>query len=181
MVYISHQFKISLCALILGIIMAAGLVAVASAAERSVGTGPDDWWTAYPDHHPMAGSDVDHPPWVLKILQDRPLLILDHSTNCIPCIEQEKAADAVMEDYGDDIAYENLVPGVGDFNADEIFDIYGIQYIPLTIVLTLVEDEAGNVVVGWHTAEDATGVDWLRSVVEDAIEFHEENVGGWDA
>lgn len=185
MVYILHQVKRSLCALILGIVVAASLVAVASAAERSVGTGPDDWWTAYPDQHPNAGSEVDHPRWVLDTLRDKPLLILDHSTNCKACIDQENAADAVMEDYGGDIAYENLITNAGDFRAEELFEVYdpdgGKQYIPLTIVLTLVEGSDGKVVVGWHSVEDATSVEWLRSLVRDAIELHGENVGGWDA
>jgi len=185
LVDISYLVKSKSCALILGIIVAASLVAVVSAADRSVGTGPDDWWTAYPDHHQNAGSEVDHPLWVLEILKDRPLLILDHSTNCKACIDQEDAADAVMEEYGSDIRYENLIVNVGDFRAEGLFDVYdpdgGKQYIPLTIVLTLVEDSDGNVVVGWQSAEDATGVDRLRSLVEDAIELHDENVGGWDA
>lgn len=184
MVDISHPVKIKSCALILGIIMAVGLVAVASAAERSVGSGPDDWWTAYPDRHPDAGSQVPHPRWVLDILRDRPLLILDHSTNCKACTDQEEAADAVLEDYGDDIAFENLIVNVGDFRAEGLFDVYdpdgGKQYIPLTIVLTLVEGSDGKVVVAWHSVEDATSVEWLRSLVRDAIELHGENVGGWD-
>jgi len=185
LVDISHPVKIESCALILGIIMAVGLVAVASAAERSVGSGPDDWWTAYPDRHPDAGSQVPHPRWVLDILRDRPLLILDHSTNCRACTDQEEAADAVLEDYGDDIAFENLIVNVGDFRAEGLFDVYdpdgGKQYIPLTIVLTLVEGSDGKVVVAWHSVEDATSVEWLRSLVRDAIELHGENVGGWDA
>lgn len=183
MVDISHPVKIKSCVLILGIVVAASIVA--SAAERSVGTGPDDWWTVYPDQHPNAGSEVDHPPWVLDRLKDKPILILDHSTNCEACIDQENAALVVMEDYGDDIAYENLISGSGDFRAEELFEVYdpdgGKQYVPLTIVLTLVEGPDGKVVVGWQSAEDATGVDWLRSLVRDAIELHGENVGGWDA
>jgi hypothetical protein len=46
----------------------------------------------------------------------------------------------------------------------------------------LVEDSEGNVVVGWHSMEDAAGgEEMVRSYVGDAIDYHEENVEDWDA
>jgi len=176
-----------LTTLVVGIVLAAGLVGAVSATEYSVGTGPDDWWTVYPDQHPNAGSEVDHPQWILDSLEEKPVLILDHSTGrCKACIDQESYVDAVLEDNGDDVTYENLISGGGDTRADELFDIYdpngGKPYIPLTVILTLVEDSDGNVVVGWHSMEDPTGgEEMVRSYVEDAIDYHEENVGDWDA
>jgi hypothetical protein len=91
-----------------------------------------------------------------------------------------------LEEVGEEsIAYENLISEPSNEKAVRLFDVYdpngGKQYIPLTIIITLVEDEDGNVVVGWHSAEDDTGEDWVRSYVEDAIDYHEENVGDWDA
>lgn len=165
--------------------MAAGLVGVVSAAERSVGSGPDDWWTVYPDQHPEAGSEVEHPKWVLDSLDEKPVLILDHSTGkCKACIEQEGYVDAVLEEYGDGVTYENLIYGVGDDKADGLFEIYdpngGKNYIPLTVILTLVEDSDGNVVIGWHSMEDPDGgEEMVKSYIEDAIDYHEENVGEW--
>jgi hypothetical protein len=164
--------------------MAAGLVGTVSAAEHSVGSGPDDWWTVYPDQHPEAGSEVDHPQWVLTELEEKPVLILDHSVEkCKACIEQEGYVDAVLEKYGDDVTYKNLI-SIEDPRADELFEIYdpngGKPYIPLTVILTLVEDSDGNVVVGWHSMEDPDGgEEMVRSYVVDAIEYHEENVGEW--
>jgi hypothetical protein len=186
LVSITHLTKIKLSALVMGAVMVAGLIATVSAAEYSVGSGPDDWWTVYPDQHPDAGSEVDHPQWVLDELEDKPILILDHSTNCKACIDQEEAADAVLEEVGEEsIAYENLIAEPSNERAASLFDVYdpngGKPYIPLTIIITLVEDEDGNVVVGWHSAEDDTGEDWLSSYVQDAIDYHEENVGDWDA
>ena len=36
-------------------------------AEYSVGSGNDDWWTAYPDQSSGAGGEVNHPTgfWTL--------------------------------------------------------------------------------------------------------------------
>jgi len=188
LVFISHLIKIKhLTTLVVGIILAAGLVAVVSATEYSVGSGPDDWWTVYPDQHPNAGSEVDHPQWILDTLEEKPVLVLDHSAGkCKACVDQESYVDAVLEDYGDDVTYENLISGGSDQKAGELFDIYdpngGKPFIPLTIVLTLVQDSDGNVVVGWHSMEDAAGgEEMVRSHVEDAIDYHEENVENWDA
>jgi hypothetical protein len=164
--------------------MAAGRVGAVSAADPAGGPPPHDWWTVYPDQHPKAGSEVEHPQWVLDSLDKKPILILDHSTGkCKACIDQEGYVDAVLEEYGDDVTYENLISSE-DPRADELFDIYdpngGKPYIPLTVILTLVEDSEGNVVVGWHSMEDAAGgEEMVRSYVEDAIEYHDENVGEW--
>lgn len=186
MVNISHLVKNKLGALVAGLVLAAGLIGAVSAAEYSVGSGSDDWWTVYSNQHPGAGSEVDHPSWVLDLLEDGPILILDHSTNCEACIKQEEAANAVLEEVGEDsIAFENLIADPENERANALFEIYdpnaGTWYIPLTVIITLVEDEDGNVVVGWHSGEGDTGEDWLLSYVEDAIEYHEENVGDWDA
>lgn len=161
------------------------LVASVSATEYSVGSGSEDWWTVYPDQHDDAGSEVDHPQWILDLLADRPVLILDHSTNCEPCLDQESYVEAVMEDYGDEVAYENLITGVGNSRADMLFDIYdpnGVKAtMPLTVLLTLVEDD-GEVVVGWHSMEDtAGGEELVRALVEDAIDYYDENVDDWEA
>lgn len=185
LVDISHPLSYNLAALVAGLVLATGLIGTVSAAEYLVGPDPDDWWTVYPDHHPGAGSEVDHPSWVLELLEDGPILILDHSTNCIPCINQEEAANAVLEEVGEDaIAFENLIADPNNERANALFEVYDPNgrksLVPLTVIITLVEKD-GNVVVGWKSAEGETGEDWLLSYVEDAIEYHEENVGDWDA
>ena len=169
----------------MGIVLAAGLASTVSAAEHTVGSESDDWWIVYPDQHPEAGSEVDHPEWLLNELEETPVLILDHSDEtCQDCIDQEGYINAVLEEYRDNVAYENLIGGIGDDRADELFNVYdpngGINYVPLTIILTLVRDSDENVVVGWHSVEGADGGEELvRSYVEDAIDYHEENVGDW--
>ena len=185
MVYISRKIANTLAALVLGLVLSAGLVASVSATEYSVGFGPDDWWTVYQDHHANAGSEVDHPQWVLDLLAEKPVLILDHSTNCEGCISQESYVNAVLEDYGDDVAYENLITGSGDRKADTLFDIYdpngGKPTMPLTVILTLV-DVDGEVVVGWHSMEDAAGgEEMVRTYVEDAIDYYDTNIDDWEA
>jgi ABC-type sugar transport system substrate-binding protein len=47
---------------------------------HAVGSGDDDWWTAYPDQHEASGSAVEHPDWVLDALKEKPVLILIHSS-----------------------------------------------------------------------------------------------------
>lgn len=185
MVYISRKVTNTLVALVLGLVLSAGLVASVSATEYSVGEGPDDWWTVYQDLHTNSGAEVDHPSWVLDLLAEKPVLILDHSTNCEGCINQEAYVNAVLEDYGDDVVYENLITGSGDWKADTLFDIYdpngGKPTMPLTVILTLVEDD-GEVVVGWHSMEDAAGgEEMVRSYVEDAIDYYDENADDWEA
>jgi len=186
LVKITRFIKVDrLATMVVGIVLAAGLVGAVSAAEHPVGSGPDDWWTVYPGQHPEAGSDLDHPQWILNELDDEPVLILDHSSGkCEACIDQEGYVYTVLEEYGDDVMYEDLINGVGDDRADELFNIYdpngGKSTVPLTVILTLVEDSEGNVVVGWHSMEDAAGgEEMVRSYVEDAIDYHEENIGEW--
>lgn len=123
LVDISHPLNYKLAALVTEIVIAAGLIGAVSAAEYPVGSGPDDWWTAYPDQHPGAGSEVDHPSWVLDLLEDGPILILDHSTNCEACIKQEDAANAALEEVGEDaIAFENLIADPENERANALFE-----------------------------------------------------------
>ena len=170
---------------IFGIILASCLCIVSAAEEYSVGSEDDDWWIVYPDQHLNTGSEVNHPSWILSALEDTPILILDHSQGrCKACIDQENDVNSVLEDLGGEITYHNLISGSGDQAADELFGIYdpngGKSYIPLTIVVTLIQDDDGDVQVGWHSFETPTGEDRIRTYVEDAINYHEENVDNWE-
>ncbi len=179
---------------LIGVILATGSLGSISPGQsemslssvQSIGSGADDWWIDYPDQHPATGSEVDHPKWVLNALKKGPVLILDHSTNCIPCIDQEDDAESVLEDLGDDnMSYFNIISDGSDRRADELLDVYdpdgGIPYIPLTIVVTLVQNSDGGVVVGWHSVVGATGKEWIRSYADDAISYYQENSDDWNA
>ena len=150
--------------------------------KEGIGTSEDDWWISYPDQNPNRGEMPAHPSWVMEKLQEGPLLILDHSDGCMPCIQQQEDVDSIIYDYGEDIQLLDLLSG-SDPEASEAFPVYDANgspnYIPLTILITLVEDSSGNVRVGWHSTEGATGYDWLSNYVRDAIYYHHHNVAGW--
>jgi thiol-disulfide isomerase/thioredoxin len=184
LVDISHLVKNKLAALVAGFVLATGLVAAVSAAEYSVGSGPDDWWISYPDQSPASGSDVIHPDWVLDALEDKPVLIYAH-LGCSYCKPQTDAINEIVNEYGDDIVFYDI-PGDGsDERIGEIFAAYdpngGTSTVPLTAIVTLVSGEDGEAEVAWHSTEEVTGKEWIGEYVEDAIDYHEENVESWDA
>ena len=142
--------------------------------EHRVGTLKNDWWTAYPDINPASGSPVDHPSWVEDALNDGPLIILDHSEGCAPCVAQTGDIEAVMRNFQGDIVYLDILADGSDQRAYDAFDAYDPngdpQYIPLTVIVTRIEDEDGTRIV-WHSNEGATGQDWIEGYVKDAIYY----------
>ncbi|MDD1759806.1 MAG: thioredoxin family protein, partial [Methanothrix sp.] len=52
----------------------------AMGAQYSVGSGNDDWWTAYPDQSSGAGGEVNQPSWILDALKNKPVLIYVHKS-----------------------------------------------------------------------------------------------------
>ena len=174
MVDISHLVKNKLAALVAGFVLAAGLAAV-SAAEYSVGSGPDDWWISYPDQSPASGSDVSHPDWVLDALEDKPILIYAH-LGCSYCKPQTDAVNEIVDEYGADGSDERSEEALAAYDPNG-----GTSLVPLTVILTLVPGDDGGVDVAWHSTEEVTGKEWIGEYVEDAINYHEENVESWDA
>ncbi len=176
--------KNKLAALVAGIVLAAGLVATVSAAEYSVGSASDDWWTSYPDQSPASGSDVNHPNWVLEALEDKPVLIYAH-LECSYCQPQTEAINEIVDEYGDDIEFYEILGDGSDERIEEAFAAYdpngGTSTVPLTVILTLVPREDAETEVAWHSTEEVTGKEWIAEYVEDAIDYHKENVGDWDA
>jgi len=150
--------------------------------KEKIGNSEDDWWIPYPSQNPNWGEIPDHPSWVTEKLQEGPVLILDHSEGCIPCIQQQGDVDTIMKNYGNYIQFLDLLSG-SDPEAGEAFPVYDANgspnYIPLTIIVTLMEDTNGNVRIGWHSIEGATGYEWLSNYVKDAIYYHHENVDEW--
>jgi len=139
---------------------------------RSLGNGVDTFWTSYPMGHPQSGSVVAHPQWVLDALQNGPVMILDHSTNCQPCIVQTGICEKVSNSLAGDLTYFDLVSGQDEPMASTAFAAYdptgGIHYIPLTILVTKALDSYGNTVVAWHSWEGVVYEEMLRSWISDA-------------
>jgi hypothetical protein len=154
----------------------------------SLGPGKDDWWIVYPDQsqdveqRSRVGLSVNHLPWVISALQNKPLIILVHSENCKACKVQMKDLDKVLGIYGNNITYYNITAkadGSGDQRAFEVLDTYCLNAakptVPTTVVLTRLTDANGNVGIGWHTMNDAMGEQIITAYIKDAIYYYQQN------
>ncbi len=150
--------------------------------KESPGSSDDNWWTSYPDQNPNIGGVVNHPSWIEEKLKDGPILVFAHSDDCVPCIQQEETVKGIMKNYGNDIHLFDYLSG-RDARASEVFKTYDANgppnYIPLTVIITIVEDRFGNERIGWHGTEGATGGEWLADYVKDAIYYHNRNIDEW--
>jgi hypothetical protein len=146
----------------------------------STGSGDDDWWITYPEQHPSPGTDVEHLDWILDSLDRKPLVILAHSEGCIACQQQQEDMDELLEEHGEEVKYYDIMLDGTDPRGSDLYEVYdpnkAQQYMPLTIIVTLVKDGGGGVKVAWHSQEGATGEDWLWNYTEDAICYHTNNV-----
>ena len=150
-----------------------------------VGSGDDDWWTVYPDQHQNASLPVEHPDWVLDELKDKPLLILVHSSNCVPCLVQIPRIESAVAKFGDSISYHDvLAEGAGFREAVDILNVYdplgGKQYVQTNIFITLARGPEGDVEVAWHSKTDVMSQEDIDSYLEDAIYYHKKNVDSWN-
>jgi hypothetical protein len=179
----------NLAALTLTFILATSILSpVASAsggAEHPLGTDLEEWWTEYPDQHSEAGSAVDHPSWVLDLLEEKPVIIFIHKNNCPACVRQEADIKKVLAELGGEVAYTDLLIDSGDQRAWAGLAIYdpkgGIMtYVPVTVFLTLVPESEGDAEVAWHSGVGYSGERWVRSYLNDAIALHDENSAKWD-
>ena len=150
----------------------------------SLGSGEDDWWTAYPDQNANSGSSVEHPSWVLEALKEKPVLIMVHSSDCKPCLIQMPRIKEVANSFESDLKYYDvLAEGSGFQKALDILDVYdpvgGVQYVPTTIFITLIKGSDGKVEVAWHSAIDAMSEDQINGYAKDSIHYHKQNVADW--
>ena len=85
--------------------------------------------------------------------------------------------EIVLEEYGDQVTYFDLLTDGSDVRAWDVYNSYypwaGVWYIPLTVILTNVEDN-GSTKVGWHSTVGATGEEWITEYVKDAISYYEQ-------
>jgi len=147
--------------------------------KRTVGFGSENFWVTYPTSHPQAGGSVNHPSWVGTALDSKIVLILDHSVGCAPCVQMTAICNAVYPSYSSVMTYFDLTSGTTEPQASEAFATYdptgGVNYIPLTIILTKVKDLAGNVAIGWHSWEGVVDQLTLESWISDASSYLQEN------
>ncbi|MCJ7445299.1 MAG: thioredoxin family protein [Methanotrichaceae archaeon] len=149
-------------------------------AEYPIGSGNNDWWTTYPDQSSESGNEVRHPQWVLEALENKPVMIYVHKS-CSWCLPQTEAIDELVKEYGDKITYFNLSAEESDMRTEEAginYDPDGgpISYVPLTIILTLAPNADGQTKVIWKSTDQVTGKDWIKSHIEDAINYHNETL-----
>ena len=151
---------------------------------HAVGSGNDDWWTAYPDQHENSGSEAEHPAWIMEALKEKPVLILIHSSNCVPCLAQMPRIKAAATRFSGDLKYDDvLAEGSGYEKAINILDVYspsgGAQYVPTTIFITLAKGPDGTVDVAWHSEIDAMSQERIDSYVKDSIYYYKQNRAAW--
>ncbi|MDD1748946.1 MAG: hypothetical protein LUO89_03625 [Methanothrix sp.] len=150
-----------------------------------IGTGDEDWWMTYPDQHENSGSTVEHSSWVREALKEKPLLILIHSSNCVPCLTQMPRIQAALASFGEDLAYYDvLAEGSSLEKAIGILDVYdpigGKPYVPTTIFITLAKGSNGTVDVAWHSKSDAMSQEDIDSYVKDSIYYYRQNAAAWN-
>ena len=151
-------------------------------AKYLEGSGDDDWWINYPDQHPDSNTTVNHPKWVLDSLENKPVVILVHSDRCDPCIQQQEDIEEALEEYGEEVEYYDIMSDGNDDRANEAFESYDPNdeqnYIPLTVMVSLIEDKNGDNKITWHSAEGATGKEWIKDYMKDSIYYYYKNNNG---
>ncbi len=156
---------------------------VATAAEYSVGSRNDDWWTAYPDQSTGAGKEVNHPSWVLDALESKPVLVYVHKS-CDYCVPQTEAVTKIADEFDGKISVYEISAEDGDIRAEEGLQAYDPNgetiYVPMTVIVTLAPNSEGEVVPVWHSTDEVTGEDWIRNYVEDAISQYDDNSANWN-
>lgn len=164
------------------ILLASGFSAMG--AGYSVGTGNDDWWTAYPDQSSGAGDEINHPSWVLDALKNKAVLIYVHKS-CDYCVPQTEAVQKITDEFDGKITIFEIGADGSDARSEEALQAYdpngGTMYVPLTVVLTLAPDLKGEVVPVWHSTDEVTGEGWIKNYVEDAISQYDENSADWNS
>jgi thiol-disulfide isomerase/thioredoxin len=152
---------------------------------HAVGSGDDDWWTTYPDQNENSGKKVEHLDWIMEDLKKKPVLILIHSSNCVPCLTQTPRISAAANSFSGDIAYYDIL-GEGSTlqQAIDILDVYdpygmGKPVVPTTIFITLAKGPDGKVGVVWRSEVDAMSEARIDSCVKDAIYYYKQNSAAW--
>lgn len=151
--------------------------------EYSNGSGLTDWWTNHPDQSANAGAEVKHPEWILDALEKKPILIMDHTTDCSSCKIQEKNIEKVLPSFAKNITYYDLLADGKDKRAFEVLDTYSPtgreQFVPTTVFITLIEGKDGKAEVVWHSEIDDMTEEQLNAYLKDAIYYYRQNADSW--
>jgi len=142
---------------------------------HSLGSGSNDWRTAYPDQSEMHGSTVEHPQWILDSLKEKPVVIFLHQEDCNSCAAQLTNINAVMEMYPQSVVLIELMADWEDPRFMDFDNAYHPQFVPTTVFLTRARGADGKTVTVWHSEEDAMSQDQILSFVKDAIYYYQEN------
>jgi thiol-disulfide isomerase/thioredoxin len=152
---------------------------------HAVGSGDDDWWITYPGQNENSGKEVKHPDWMLDALKEKPVLILIHSSTCVPCLAQTPRIKAAVEEHSSDIDYRDVLgEGSSLQEAIDILDVYdpygiGKPVVPTTMFVTLAKGPDGKVAIAWHSEIDAMSEERIDSFVMDAIYYYKQNSADW--
>jgi hypothetical protein len=172
---------VCIASLITTILLASGFSAMG--AEYSMGSGNDDWWTAYPDQSSGANGEVNHPSWVLDALKSKPVLIYVHKS-CSYCTPQTEAVQNITDEFNGQITFFDIGAEGSDSRSEEALQIYdpngGTMYVPLTVLVTLVPNSEGKVEPVWHSTDEVTGDGWVKNYVRDAISHYNDNSANWN-
>jgi hypothetical protein len=172
---------VCITSLIAFFILATGFNAMG--AEFSVGSGSDDWWTKYPDQSSDKGGEVNHPAWVLNALGSKPVVIYVHK-GCSYCAPQTAALTQIEDEMGDKFTYFNISADGTDERMEEALRTYdpngGVNYVPLTVIVTLAPNSEGKVEPVWHSTDQVTGEGWIKNYVGDALSYYSENSANWN-
>lgn len=185
------RFSSGLVALLLATFVLATLIGGLSLAEDwdkykpkySIGSESADWWEAYPNQSAIAGTSVEHPQWVLDALEKKPILIMDHTSDCSSCKIQKANIEKVLPGFGENITYYDLLADGKDKKAFEILDVYnptgGEQFVPTTVFITLIKGSDGKVKVAWHSEIDDMTEEQISAYLKDAIYYYRQNADDW--
>jgi hypothetical protein len=152
---------------------------------HAVGSGDDDWWTTYPDQNENSGKTVEHLDWIMDDLKKKPVLILIHSSNCVPCLTQTPRIKAAANSFSGDLAYYDILgEGSSLQEAVDILDVYdpygmGKPVVPTTIFITLAKGPDGKVGIVWRSEVDAMSEGRIDAYVKDAIYYYKQNSAAW--
>jgi hypothetical protein len=145
--------------------------------RREIGMGTDDFWISYPATHPSAGEEVTHPDWATSALGEGVTLVFGHSEGCYPCTQQKEICESVYASHPG-LQYFDLLSGTDEPSSSQAFAAYdpngGVNYVPLTVVITKALDGLGDEVIAWHSWEGVVDLVTLTSWIQDAQSFYNE-------